>query len=83
VATFIKLLETVSKGLLRIDHRTAVTRSWIDTMSAKRVPFIMLFRQGNRKKSTHLTPLIWCPQAPDQGNTVHVFVKDGDYFEGQ
>jgi hypothetical protein len=28
-ATFIKLLETVSKGLLGIDRRTAVTRSWI------------------------------------------------------
>jgi hypothetical protein len=29
LATFIKLLETVSKGLLRIDRRTAVTSSWI------------------------------------------------------
>jgi hypothetical protein len=26
-----------------------------------------LFRQGNRKKSTPCTPLIWHPQAPDQG----------------
>jgi hypothetical protein len=30
----------------------------------------MLFRRGNRKKSTHRTPLIWRPQAPDQGSTV-------------
>jgi hypothetical protein len=29
LATFIKLLETVSKGPFRIDRRTAVTRSWI------------------------------------------------------
>jgi hypothetical protein len=29
MATFIKLLETVSKGLLGIDSRTAVTRCWI------------------------------------------------------
>jgi hypothetical protein len=28
-ATFKKLLETVSKGLLGVDRRTAVTRSWI------------------------------------------------------
>jgi hypothetical protein len=25
-----------------------------------------LFRRGNRKKSTHRTPLIWRPQAPEQ-----------------
>jgi hypothetical protein len=29
LATFIKLLETVSKGLLGIDRRTAVARCWI------------------------------------------------------
>jgi hypothetical protein len=29
LATFIKLLETVSKGLFRNRSRTAVTRSWI------------------------------------------------------
>jgi hypothetical protein len=29
LATFIKLLETLSKGLLRIDRRTAATRCWI------------------------------------------------------
>jgi hypothetical protein len=37
--------------------------------SAKHAPFIMLFRRGNRK-STDRTPLIWRPQAPDQGSTV-------------
>jgi hypothetical protein len=37
--------------LLRIDRRTAVTRSWIAATSAKHEPFMMLFRQGNRKKS--------------------------------
>jgi hypothetical protein len=26
-----------------------------------------LLRRGNRKKSTHRTPLIWWPQAPDRG----------------
>jgi hypothetical protein len=62
LATFIKLLETVSKASLGTDRRTAVTRSWIAAKSAKRVPFIMLFRRGNRKKSTHRTPLIWRPQ---------------------
>jgi hypothetical protein len=30
----------------------------------------MLFRREDRKKSTHRTPLIWCPRAPDQGRTV-------------
>jgi hypothetical protein len=29
---------------------------------------MMLFRRGNRKKSNHRTPLIWRPQASDQGN---------------
>jgi hypothetical protein len=46
LATFIKLLETV-------------THSWIAATSEKPAPFMMLFRWGNRKKSTHLTPLIW------------------------
>jgi hypothetical protein len=59
LATFIKLLETVGKDLLRIDRTTAVTRSWIAGTSAKRAPFTMLFRLGNKKKSTHRTPLIW------------------------
>jgi hypothetical protein len=49
LAKFIKLLGTVSTGLFR--NRTAVTRSWIAATSAKRAPFIMLFRRGNRKKS--------------------------------
>jgi hypothetical protein len=53
--TFIKLLETVSKSSsLVIDRTTAVTRSWITTTSAKREPFIMLFRRGNINKSTVL-----------------------------
>jgi hypothetical protein len=39
-------------------------------MSAKREPFMMLFRRGNRKKSTHRTPQKWRPQVPDQGSTV-------------
>jgi hypothetical protein len=43
---------------------SSVTRSWIATTSAKRAPFMTLFRQGNRK-STHRTPLIWRPHAPD------------------
>jgi hypothetical protein len=37
-----------------IDRRTAVTRCWIAATSAKRAPFMMLFRRGNRKKSTVL-----------------------------
>jgi hypothetical protein len=64
LATFIKLLESVSKGLLE-SFAEPVTRSWIAAMSAKRAPFMMFFRWGNRKKSTHRTPLIWCPQAPN------------------
>jgi hypothetical protein len=56
LATFIKLSAKASLG---IDRRTAVTRSWIAATSAKRAPFMMLFRRGNRKKSTHCTPLIW------------------------
>jgi len=36
---------------LGIDRRTAVTCSWIAATSTKRAPLMMLFRQGNRKKS--------------------------------
>jgi hypothetical protein len=50
------------KTYLGIDRRTAVTRSWIAATSAKRAPFMMLFRRGNIKNSTHRTPLIWRPQ---------------------
>jgi hypothetical protein len=74
LATFIKLLETVSKGLLGTDRRTTVTRSWIPATSTKRASFMMLFRRGNRKKSIHRTPLIWRPQAPDQGSIVDFFL---------
>jgi hypothetical protein len=49
LATFIKLLETVAKASLGIDRRTSVTRSWIAATSAKRAPFMMHFRRGNRK----------------------------------
>jgi hypothetical protein len=65
LTTFIKLLENVSNGLLRIDRRIAVTRCWITATSAKRAPFVMLFRRGNRKKCTHRTPLIWRLRGPD------------------
>jgi hypothetical protein len=35
---------------------------------------MMLFSRENRKKPTHRTPLIWRPQAPNQGNTVDFFL---------
>jgi hypothetical protein len=68
LATFIKLLETVTNGLFRNHSQDCC--SWIAAMSAKREPFMMLFRQGNRKKSTHRMPPNWHPQVPDQGSTV-------------
>jgi hypothetical protein len=43
-----------AKASLGIDSRTAVTRSWIAATSAKRAPFMMLFRRENRKNSTVL-----------------------------
>jgi hypothetical protein len=30
---------------------------------------MMLFRRGNRKKSSHRTPLTWRPRAPGQGRS--------------
>jgi hypothetical protein len=48
---------------LQNNRRNTVTRSWIAATSAKHLPFMMLFRRGNRKKSTHRTPLIWRLQA--------------------
>jgi hypothetical protein len=35
---------------------------------------MMLFRRGNRKKSTHHTPLTWRPPVPDQGSMVDFFL---------
>jgi hypothetical protein len=35
---------------------------------------MMLFRRGNRKKSTPRTPLIWRLQVPDQGRMVNFFL---------
>jgi hypothetical protein len=54
LATFIKLLETVSKGLFRNRSQNDVPRSWIAATSAKLGLFMMLFRRGNRKNSTVL-----------------------------
>jgi hypothetical protein len=53
LATFIKLLETVSKGLFRNRSQTRChICSWIAATSAKHSPFMMLFRRGN--KEVHL-----------------------------
>jgi hypothetical protein len=52
LATFIKLMETVSKGLFRNRSQNRCHTSWIAATSAKLAPFMMLFRRGNRKKST-------------------------------
>jgi hypothetical protein len=54
LTTFIKLLETASKGLFRNRSQNRCHTSWIAATSAKRAPFMMLFRRGNRKKSTVL-----------------------------
>jgi hypothetical protein len=35
---------------------------------------MMLFRRGNRKKSTHRTPLILLLRAPDEGITLDFFL---------
>jgi hypothetical protein len=48
LVTFIKLLETVSKGLFRNRSQNRCHTS------AKRSPFMILFRRGNKKKSTVL-----------------------------
>jgi hypothetical protein len=71
LATFRSFWKVSAKASLGIDRRTAVTRSRIAATSAKRAPFIMLFRRGTERiPSVHRTPLIWRPQAPDQGSTV-------------
>jgi hypothetical protein len=50
---------TVSKGLFRnwLQNRCHMFLSCRHV--AKRAPLMMLFKRGNRKKSTHRTPLIW------------------------
>jgi hypothetical protein len=49
LATFIKLLETVSKGLLGIDRRTAVTRSWIAATFCKTCAFHDAVQAGKQR----------------------------------
>jgi hypothetical protein len=54
LATLINFWKLSGKTSLRIDRRTAVTRTWIAATSTKRALFKMLFRRGNRNKSTVL-----------------------------
>jgi hypothetical protein len=70
LVTFIKLLKTVSKGLIRNRWQNCCHSLWIAPTFAKRAPFMMLFRRGNRKKFSHRTHLILRPQATDQGRRV-------------
>jgi hypothetical protein len=67
--TFIMLLKTVSKGLFR-NRSQNCCHTFLDYRQVcKTCAFLMLFRRGNRKKSTHHTPLTWRLQAPGQGST--------------
>jgi len=51
LATFIKLLESVSKGLCRNRSQNRCHTLLDSAKSAKHAPFMMLFRRENRKKS--------------------------------
>jgi hypothetical protein len=50
LATFIKLLETVSKCLFRNRSQNRCHAFWIAATSAKHAPFMMLFKRGKRRQ---------------------------------
>jgi hypothetical protein len=71
LATFIKLLKTVSKSLLAFHSRTVVTRSWIAAAAASAVMRSIPkedFADSFQKLYERCQPCV---------------VKNGDYFEGQ
>jgi hypothetical protein len=74
LATFIKLLETVSKGLFRNGSQNCC-HTFLDCHHVcKTCAFYDALQAGNRKKFNHRTPLIWCLWAPDQGSMVDFFL---------
>jgi hypothetical protein len=71
LATFIKLLETVSKGLFRNRSQNRYHTLFYCRQVCKTCAFHDALQAG-KQKEVHRTPMIWRLQA-----------QDGDYFEGQ
>jgi hypothetical protein len=68
LATFIKLLEAISKGLFRNLSQNRC-HTLLDCCHVCKTCAFHDALQAGKRKEVHLTPLIWRPQAPDQGST--------------
>jgi hypothetical protein len=69
LATFIKLLDTVSKGLFRNQSQNCC-QMFLDCRHVCKMCTFHDALQAEKQKEVHRTPLIWRLQAPDQGSTV-------------
>jgi uncharacterized membrane protein YqhA len=69
LATFIKLLETVSKGLFRNRSQNRC-HTFLDCRYVCNTCAFHDALQAGKQKSTYRTSLIWHPWAPDQGSMV-------------
>jgi hypothetical protein len=69
LATFIKLLETVSKGLFRNLSQNRC-HTFLDCRHVCKTCTFPDALQVGKQEEVHRTPLIWRPPAPDQGSTV-------------
>jgi hypothetical protein len=69
LSTFIKLLETVSKGLFRNRSQNRC-HTFLDCRHVCKTCAFHDALQVGKQKEVHHTLLIWRPQAPDDGSTV-------------
>jgi hypothetical protein len=69
LAMFIKLLETVSKGLFR-NWSQNHCHTFLDCRHVCKTCAFHDALQAGKQKEVHRTPLIWRLQAPDQGSMV-------------
>jgi hypothetical protein len=73
LATFIKLLETVSKGLFKNLSQDRC-HTFLDCRHVCKTCVFHDALQMGKQKEVYRTPLIWRLQAPDQGSTVDFFL---------
>jgi hypothetical protein len=69
LATFIKLLETVSKGVFR-NRSQNLCHTFLDCRHVCKMCAFHDALQAGKQKEVHHTTLIWRLRAPDQGSTV-------------
>jgi hypothetical protein len=79
LATFIKLLETVSKVLFKNRSQNRC-HTFLDCRHVCKMCAYHDALQEGKQKEVHRTPLIWHPQAPDQGSMVSGLLRHTMYI---